>query len=422
MDVNAPSTNEVETGGRKSVNLVLAFSVLSASLTMGYGVLFTIVDDYKNDYGLSSTAIGVVIGIGFLAGFLSQIFIAPLADRGYARRVVVFGVLVNVIGLLLMAAGTTLTPILVGRFVSGIGIGAATPAIRRIVVLVDQANLGRNLGRLFAADVFGFALGPAISAVLVGPFGIPSPFIVVAGITLLLLPILLGVDLDDRASDSHQRLALDLLKIRPFAGAVVFGATAFLMIGAFDALWAQVHDELGTNEWIANLGITLFALPLIVLGAPGGRLAQRVGPFKIAAAGLLAAAFFMFTYGILPTGMAIFAVAMVHACADGFTFTSTGIAASMTVPDARQAGAQGVLGAAQSVMAGTMAMVTGTLYDQFGRTVAYSVSAGAMVTLIAIGTALARSSWGMNQSNTADGVINLATPMVRGQRKRVSGR
>ena len=271
MDVNAPSTNEVETGGRKSVNLVLAFSVLSASLTMGYGVLFTIVDDYKNDYGLSSTAIGVVIGIGFLAGFLSQIFIAPLADRGYARRVVVFGVLVNVIGLLLMAAGTTLTPILVGRFVSGIGIGAATPAIRRIVVLVDQANLGRNLGRLFAADVFGFALGPAISAVLVGPFGIPSPFIVVAGITLLLLPILLGVDLDDRASDSHQRLALDLLKIRPFAGAVVFGATAFLMIGAFDALWAQVHDELGTNEWIANLGITLFALPLIVLGAPGGR-------------------------------------------------------------------------------------------------------------------------------------------------------
>ena len=113
---------------------------------------------------------------------------------------------------------------------------------------------------------------------------------------------------------------------------------------------------------------------------------------------------------------------MVHACADGFTFTSTGIAASMTVPDARQAGAQGVLGAAQSVMAGTMAMVTGTLYDQFGRTVAYSVSAGAMVTLIAIGTALARSSWGMNQSNTADGVINLATPMVRGQRKRVSGR
>ena len=150
-----PSVHGTEAGRRQPIGLVMAFSVLSASLTMGYGVLFTIVDDYKNEYGLSSTAIGVVIGIGFLAGFLSQILIAPMADRGYARRVVVFGVLVNVAGLLLMAAGTSLVPILIGRFVSGVGIGAATPAIRRIVVLVDQANLGRNLGRLFAADVFG---------------------------------------------------------------------------------------------------------------------------------------------------------------------------------------------------------------------------------------------------------------------------
>lgn len=422
MNTDAPSTSGPETGGRQPVGHVMAFSILSATLTAGYGVLFTIVDDYKIEYGLSSTAIGVVIGIGFLAGFLSQIFIAPLADRGYAKRVVVAGVLVNVLGLLLMAAGTSLVPILVGRFISGIGIGAATPAIRRIVVLVDQANLGRNLGRLFAADVFGFALGPAVSALLVGPLGIPAPFIVVAVATLVLLPILLRIDLDDRADGSTQRLALDLLRIRPFAGAVVLGATAFLMIGAFDALWAQVHAELGTNEWIANLGITLFALPLIVLGPPGGRLAQRIGPFKIASAGLLAAAFFMFTYGFLPSGMAIFVVAMIHACADGFTFTATGIAASMTVPDARQAGAQGVLGAAQSIMAGLMAMVTGVLYDNFGRGVAYATCALAMVTLIAIGSFLAREGWGMNEANTSNGVISAANPPIRGQRKRVSGR
>ena len=40
----------------------------------------------------------MVIGLGFLAGFLSQLLIAPYADRGHARKIVLAGVLVNVIG------------------------------------------------------------------------------------------------------------------------------------------------------------------------------------------------------------------------------------------------------------------------------------------------------------------------------------
>ena len=125
------------------MRLMVAFGGLMASLAAGYGVLFTIVDDYRDEYGISETAIGVVIGIGFIAAFLSQILIAPLADRGHARKVVLFGVAINVIGLLLMAAGTTLTPILIGRFISGVGIGAAGPAIRRIVILADPDHLGQ---------------------------------------------------------------------------------------------------------------------------------------------------------------------------------------------------------------------------------------------------------------------------------------
>ena len=61
----------------------------------------------------------------------------------------------------------------------------------------------------------------------------------------------------------------------------MLGCAVWLMIGTFDALWALVLDDLNTDEWIANLGITLFALPLILFGSPGGRLAQRVGPFRV---------------------------------------------------------------------------------------------------------------------------------------------
>ena len=45
-----------------------------------------------------------------------------------------------------MAVGETLVVLLVARFVSGIGMGMAFPAVRRIVINADPDNLGRNVG------------------------------------------------------------------------------------------------------------------------------------------------------------------------------------------------------------------------------------------------------------------------------------
>jgi MFS family permease len=392
-DTAAPIAADESAEPGSSRSTVIAFGALLAFLAAGYGVLFTIVDEYRDEYDINETAIGLIIGLGFVAGFLSQLTIAPLADRGHAKRVVVFGVLVNVLGLALMGFGASFAVILVGRFVSGIGIGAATPAVRRIVILQDPANVGTNLGRLLAAEVFGFAMGPAVSAILVGPFGIAAPFLFVAAATLVALPLVARLHVVESRHRPEQRLAVDLLRIRPFAGAVVLGAVVFVMIGSFDSLWAVVHDDLGTNAWVANLGITLFALPLIVLGPPGGRLAQTFGPFRLATIGLLAGAGFMLGYGLLPSGGWIFGLAMLHALSDGLTISSTGVAVALVVPEERQAGAQGVLGAAQAIAAGVMAVVTGAVYDHGGRFAAYGVCAAVMVAMIGGGVWLARSAW-----------------------------
>lgn len=386
-------------GTPSALRILVAFGGLAASLVAGYGALFTIVDDYNTEYGISESQVGIIISVGFLSGFLSQMLIAPIADRGHARHLVIAGVFVNAAGLVMMALGTSLAPILIGRFVSGIGVGAANPAIRRIVILADPNNLGSNLGRLLSADVFGFAMGPVISAVLVGPFGIGAPFYVIAAVSLVLLPFVARVPVDETAADARptKRLALDLLRIKPFAGATILAGTTFIMIGGFDSLWALVHDELDTPEWIANLGITLFALPLIVLGPIGGRVAQTFGPFRLASVGLFLGAGFMFGYGLMPTGIAIFVLSLFHALNDGFTIASTGVAASMVVPEARQAGAQGMLGASQAVMAGVMAFVTGYIYEWFGRTAAYSLVAAVMIVLVSIGLWLARDAWSLTR-------------------------
>jgi len=207
------------------------------------------------------------------------------------------------------------------------------------------------------------------------------------------------VDVVEATEPPARRFAIDLLASRPFAGAVTLGAVTFIMIGSFDALWDVVHKDLGTTDWIANLGITLFGLPLIFLGPIGGRLAQTWGPFKLGSIGLFFAAGLMIIYGFLPAGGLIFAVAMVHAISDGLTISSAGVAVSMVVPADRQAGAHGVIGAAQAISAGVMASVTGAIYGSFGQAAAYTVAGVVMIVLTMAGVWLARSAWNLNDAS-----------------------
>jgi MFS family permease len=360
---------------------VLQFGFMTALLASGYGVMFTVLDDFRDEYGIAAHWLGLIVGTGFLSGFLSQVFLAPIADRGHAKNMVMLGLALNVVGLLGMASGESLGPLLIARFVSGIGMGMAVPAVRRIVVNEDPENLGSNLGLLLASDVTGFALGPAISALLVPSFGIPAPFLVIAAATVVCLPLVYRVQVTEATEVPIRRFAFDLLRERPMIAALMMGAAVFLMIGTFDALWAIVLDDLDASEWVANIGITLFAIPLIFLSSWGGRLAQRVGPFRLGPLGLILGAGFMFSYGLLPTGIAMFCVGIFHGISDGVTVSSTGVAVGLAAPPDRQAGAQGMLGAAETLTGGVTAVLAGVLYTLGGRTVAYTVCAVIMVAL-----------------------------------------
>ena len=373
--------------------IVITFALLTGLLASGYGVMFTVLDDYRTRYGLDGGQLGLIVAVGFFTSFAAQVLLAPMADRGHARRLAVLGLALHVVGLVGMAFGTTLAGLLAARLVMGLGAGMATPAARRIVILADPEHLGTNLGRLLAWDVGGFAAGPAISAVLTPALGLAAPFLAIAAFTLVCVPVVARTHVDETVAPPLERFAFDLLRDRVFSGAVVQGITVFLMIGTFDALWVLVLSDLRAADWIANIGITLFALPLVVLGPAGGRLAQRVGPFRTGTVGLLLGAVFMFLYGQMPSGATMLAVGILHSFSDGFTVSSTGVAVGMVAPPARQAGAQGILGGMQTLTGGIAAIAAGELYQSSGRTVAYTLTAVAMAVLAVGGAWMARSMW-----------------------------
>lgn len=375
---------------RRTVYLMLAASGLGA---MGYGTMFTVVDDFRDNFGIPESHLGLILGVGFIAGFVSQIFLAPLADKGHAKAMILVGVAVQIVGNLMMGFGQSFLILFLARFIMGVGGGMVTPAARRVIIVSDPRNMGTNLGLFVSFDVGGFAIGPVVSALTVDTLGLAVPFVSVAVLMILVWVGLAVSHIDEAAAEDapSQRLAFDLLRITPYAGAVVIGLSLYLMIGTFDTLWSVMMADISAETWIANLGITLFALPMLFLGPIGGRLTQRIGPFVAAICGLTTGSLFMSLYGVLGSPQAMLGVGVMHGIVDGLTITAGSAAVAMTVPQERLAAAQGLYGGMQTVMGGLASVIAGWSYGAVGRTGSFVGTMVGMLALIAGGSFLARA-------------------------------
>ena len=376
--------------------LVTILQFASGLGAMSYGVMFTVLDDFRNEYGISESKLGLIVASGFIAGFFSNIFVAPIADKGFARRLVSLGLIAQVIGCIVMAFGSSFVILLLGRFLTGIGSGAADPALRRIIILANPNEMGSNLGRIVAAGVAGFALGPVISAITVEPLGLASPFLIVASGLVVVFVLLSRVHVNEASADEapSQRFAFDLMFVRPIAGVIVIGLSLYIMIGTFDSIWSVMMDDIKAPDWVASVGITVFALPMMFLAPLGGRLTQKYGPFRASISGLTIAAVFMTLYGTLSSPYLMLGVGLLHGVVDGLTITGGTAALAMVAPANRLASAQGVYNGVITLSGGLAAGLAGITYDHIGQRT-YVVCAVVMIVLIASGALLAREYLGI---------------------------
>ena len=360
---------------------------------MGYGVMFTVLDDFRDKYGITEAQLGIIVGVGFLTGFLSQILFAPLADKGHAKKLVMTGIAIEIVGTLFMAFGQAFLPLIIGRLLAGFGVGISEPALRRILILSDPERMGQNLGLIVSASVAGFTAGPIVSALTADTLGIAAPFLLVAVLLVVVAFGLFNLQFQEANIEDAptQRLAFDMLRIRPLAGAIVIGLALFAMIGTFDAVWSVMMDDMEAPTWVANVGISLFALPMIFLAPRGGRLTQKVGPFKASMTGLSIGAICLVMYGTLWSPYPMLAIGIIHGVVDGLTVTGGSAAVALVAPRERLASAQGLYGGLQTLTGGIAAVLAGTAYGIIGRAT-FIWCAVAMLLFIAIGSWLAKDS------------------------------
>ena len=357
--------------------------------------MFTMLDDFRNNFGIAESALGFIVGVGFFTSFLGQVSIAPLADRGRAKRLIILGLSLEVIGCIGMALGETFMILFISRVIMGFGAGSALPALRRVIIVADPENFGRNLGRILSFEVAGFASGPVISVIFAESFGIPGPFVFLATIISLFVFVVSRIAVPETAEENHptERFAIDLLKNRAITSGILIGVALFFMIGVFDSLWVLIMDDLDAAQWMANFGVSVFVLPLILLGPFGGKFVQRIGPYRAGGFGMILGAIFMAGYGLMPTPTLMMVVFLFHSLNDGFFVTGAGVAVGTSAPLERQAGAQGLLGGMETLAGGVAASFAGVAYDHLGRTTTFIGTGAIMLTLILASRILAGDNW-----------------------------
>jgi MFS family permease len=122
----------------------------------------------------------------------------------------------------------------------------------------------------------------------------------------------------------------------------------------------------GATTLTTGIAFTLLAVPIALVGPLGGRTADRVGPPRVAIVSISIVAASTATYGFIPGINLLVLFWIVIGVADGFGFTAAQVAVSRAVPEERQAGALGLMGATEVGAAGLAAIPSAALYDAVG--------------------------------------------------------
>jgi MFS transporter, AAHS family, 4-hydroxybenzoate transporter len=146
---------------------------------------------------LTNAYFGPVFGFGLFGYLLGGTTLGHLGDRFGRKNVIVGGSLLFGIFTFAAAYATSLTGLLVLRFLAGVGIGASIPAAIALTVEYAPGNLkARIISFLFLGYTLGGTLGGFVAARLIPAFGWPAVF-KVGGIAPLLLAILVAFTLPE---------------------------------------------------------------------------------------------------------------------------------------------------------------------------------------------------------------------------------
>jgi MFS family permease len=138
-------------------------AIAVAFLSFGHGGILTFLPIQALKLGLSNP--GIWFGVYAACILLSRPIAGPLSDRVSRRAVILPGLILNIVGILLLAMATSPNWLMAAAILAGFGTGAAQPAL--MTVAVDQSAAERR-GQSLAQFQLFYDLGIGMGSLTLG--------------------------------------------------------------------------------------------------------------------------------------------------------------------------------------------------------------------------------------------------------------
>ena len=371
---------------------VVLLLVADAILYASSGVVFPLLPEIQERHHLPTWSLGVISGASFAAGIAAVIVIAPFADRGHAKRLIIGGMALGVAGLLVFPLATTVLQLAAARAVEGVAVGMFSPALRATLITLDPSRAGERLARVAAVETGGFTLSPVLGAGLARVGGLALPFVVLA-VALMICALLISTrcpTIAARANADSPRLALGLVRLHPVRVALLLSVLLWLPIGTYDSLWARYLEDRGATAVFVGITLSLYGIPFAIASGWGGRMVDRIGPMAAVRRAMWVIVPMIALYGRLAQPWAIGALGLVEATANAVAFPAATTAMARACPPDQLAAGQGLSSAASQLAAGAAAFAAAPAYAAVGSEWTFGGVALVMVAILVIAIVLAR--------------------------------
>lgn len=378
-----------EANGNEQAGYRLIRLYIAAGVTMaGISSVFALFAELEARYGLSTTSIGWIAGTAFLAGLVTQLTLSRYADRGYATVLLRSGLVVAAFGLLWFAAATELWQFIAARSLLGAAVGMIVPAARRAVIMSAAGNPAEKLGTFYGAYLAGFVFGPPIAGGLTVLGDVRLPFLVFGLLTAVTALSMARVRLPEaertgRPTDLHdRRVVRRLLVDRRVVAALLVIVSFRYSIGVFEPLWATHLDNLGASTTVISFSLGSFALPMLIVAKPAGRLSDRFGARWTSLLAALVTVPMMATYGYAGVVWLILVMAVPHGLFEAVLSPGSQAAVAEASGDRDAGAAQGLAEAGGSAAAAVGAFSAPALFDWLGPGPAWAIAAVVMAIML----------------------------------------
>ena len=289
-----------------SFYLVMAANLLFFS---GFQWTFATLPGYVQEIGGDAAQIGLAFGLFSFSAVAARPVVGWLLDNWGRKPVLLVGAAMFAASPALYILTDSLWPFQVVRVFHGAGIAAFTTAYTTLVAdLAPPARRGEAVGLSGVTNNFGMLFAPVLGAWVVDSWGYTPHFLISAGITALVLVILLPVrdaqwqpaaERDPAAAPSLRAVA----RLRP-VWVAAFGisglAVAYGAILGFLAPFAAERGLSATGGFFSAFAVTMMAAQ-----ASAGWLSDRVGRRAVAIPGMIVLMPAMITLALARTDAAL---------------------------------------------------------------------------------------------------------------------